>query len=177
MTYIITYTGKKFSLVDPQPEDICIEDIAHHLSLLCRYNGACTHFYSVAQHCVLMKERVPEHPAQALLHDAGEAYTGDFSSPLKAVIEQLTRNHFREFLAKIDRAIFDKFNISLPCAPEIKKADTQLFVDEWFHLMHGDSKRSFNGGGQITKKIDLWSSATAEQSFLKESYQCLKQDK
>ncbi len=174
MTFIITYTGKKFDLLDPQPDSICLEDIAHHLSLLCRYNGACTHFYSVAQHCILMEERVPEYAAQALFHDAGEAYYGCITTPLKVIIAQLTGGCFKRILDKIDSVIFDKFNIPWPCDPEIKKADTQLFIDEWFALMRGDAAKTFNGGGQITKKIVPWPALVAEQTFIKEAHKCLQ---
>ncbi len=169
MTYINTYTGKKFDLLDPQPEDICIEDIAHHLSLLCRYNGTCSHHYSVAQHCVLAKGLVPRHPAQALFHDAGEAYYGDFSSPLKFILKKIVGDGFQLILDRIDIAIFDRFGIPRPCVPEIKEADTQLFVDEWFNLMHGPAARTFNGGGLTTTKITPWPAVIAEQAFLTEA--------
>ena len=48
--HIHTYTGIEFYIIDPQEEDIDIHDIAHPLSLLCRANGHCRYFYSVAQH-------------------------------------------------------------------------------------------------------------------------------
>lgn len=177
MSFIITYTGKKFDLFDPQPESICIEDIAHHLSQLCRYNGACSRHYSVAQHCVLAKERVPLHPAQALFHDAGEAYYGDFSSSLKALLREMTGNRLQEFLDRIDQAVFDRFNIPWPCVPDVKKADMQLFIDEWFSLMRGDVKRTFNGGTLATTRIVPWSAVTAEQKYLEEAQKCLRQNK
>ncbi len=46
--WIQTYTGKQFWPLDPRPEDIDIEDIAHALALTCRFNGHCDYFYSVA---------------------------------------------------------------------------------------------------------------------------------
>lgn len=49
---ITTYSGKHFDITHPNPEAICIEDIAHALSLICRGNGHVTTFYSVGQHCL-----------------------------------------------------------------------------------------------------------------------------
>lgn len=87
--YLITYTGKKFHFLKPDPEEITIFDIAHHLSQLCRWTGASRHFFSVAQHSLAV-ERVVERRKvsrtvrlQALLHDASEAYMADLNRPVK----------------------------------------------------------------------------------------------
>ena len=50
--FVHTHTGKKFHFLDPHSDEICIEDIAHSLSLKCRFNGHTSSFYSVAQHCI-----------------------------------------------------------------------------------------------------------------------------
>ena len=52
MSYITTYTRKHFDPVHPDPENICIEDIAHALSMLCRGNGHVSSFWSVGEHCI-----------------------------------------------------------------------------------------------------------------------------
>lgn len=84
---IQTYTGRKFFPLNPRAEDICVEDIAHSLSLKCRFGGHCLRFYSVAQHCVLVSKLL--EPAEestllwGLLHDAAEAYIPDFAAPIK----------------------------------------------------------------------------------------------
>ena len=79
-----TYTGRKFWPLDPREEDIDPADIAHALSLICRFGGHARRFYSVAEHCVLLSYAVaPEHALWALLHDAAEAYVGDMVRPLK----------------------------------------------------------------------------------------------
>jgi hypothetical protein len=81
---VVTASGRLVDLAHPDPASICVEDIAHALSHLCRYAGATSEFYSVAQHSVL----VSLHPAvqgyelEALLHDAAEAYTGDLTVPM-----------------------------------------------------------------------------------------------
>lgn len=86
---IQTYTGK---LVDPfalRVSDVCIEDVAHALSNICRFNGHCRFHYSVAQHCVYAVRQAryetvdPHALLWVLLHDAAEAYMGDVPRPIK----------------------------------------------------------------------------------------------
>lgn len=85
MAWIQTFTGKKFPLDKPDPALIDIEGIAHALSLLCRFNGHCTRFCSVAEHSVHVAREIDLDLAmEGLLHDAAEAYLGDVHSPLKA---------------------------------------------------------------------------------------------
>ena len=60
---IQTYTGKRFTPDDPRPEDLDIRDFAHSLSLLCRYNGHCQVFYSVADHSVRVSRQCPPEAA------------------------------------------------------------------------------------------------------------------
>ena len=89
--WIQTYTGRQFWPLSPRPEDVCIEDIAHALSNMCRFTGHCREFYSVAQHSVLVAEMFVQVTGQetgpnvlaALLHDASEAYLVDVPSPIK----------------------------------------------------------------------------------------------
>lgn len=79
-----TYTGRQFWPLDPRPEEVDIEDIAWHLSMLCRYTGATRRFYSVAEHCVHISHAVPPWAALwGLLHDAPEAYLNDLAPPIK----------------------------------------------------------------------------------------------
>ena len=81
---IATASGIEFWPLDPRPEDIQIEDIAHALSQQCRFAGHTKQFYSVAEHCVRAADLVPEeHALVALLHDASEAYLVDLPSPVK----------------------------------------------------------------------------------------------
>lgn len=71
----MTYTGRQFWPLDPRAEDIDIRDVAHHLSLICRFNGAGRAFYSLAQHSCLVADTL-DAPLKlwGLLHDAAEAY-------------------------------------------------------------------------------------------------------
>ena len=94
MSYITTVTGIHFYPLNPNPQDIDIEDIAHALSLICRANGHFRHFYSVAQHCIACAEEAiergysPEVILGCLLHDASEAYLCDVTRPVKKHIPQ-----------------------------------------------------------------------------------------
>ncbi len=89
--FVITYTGKKFSFDHITQDSIDIRDIAHALSHLCRFTGHTNMFYSVAQHSLLVSEKMPGGPADklvGLLHDAAEAYINDLASPLKKWMEE-----------------------------------------------------------------------------------------
>lgn len=82
--FMQTRSARKFYLRSPSPDDVCIEDIAHALSQICRFTGHTSEFYSVAEHCVHVSRLVqPHHALWGLLHDAPEAYIGDISWPLK----------------------------------------------------------------------------------------------
>jgi len=82
--YSITFTGQKFYPFDPRPDEIYIKDIAHHLSLICRFGGATPWFYSVAEHSLwVSKLSPPPDRLWGLLHDAAEAYLGDMIRPVK----------------------------------------------------------------------------------------------
>ena len=111
---IQTFSGKYINILDPQPQDFAIEDIAHHLSMLCRFNGASKYFYSVAEHSYLVSHHIKDDlKAAALLHDAAEAYVGDLISPLKSLLPE-----FKAIEDNIQSAIYNKFGIELSEADE-----------------------------------------------------------
>lgn len=130
--YILTFTGRQFWPLDPRAEDLCIEDIAHALSHICRFNGHVRQFYSVAQHCVLASIFVPvKHALGALLHDAAEAYLCDISRPVK---QHADMQHYRDAEACLDALINDVFHVNIH-APEIKAIDNKLLLTERRDLM------------------------------------------
>lgn len=89
---MMTVSGREFAPARLMPADIRIEDIAHALSLICRFGGHTTEHYSVAQHSLLVQRILADRnaPAQVrlagLLHDAHEAYTGDTPTPIKRAL-------------------------------------------------------------------------------------------
>ena len=127
---ITTNSGIHFDLRHPTKDMICIEDIAHHLSKLCRFTGAIDPFYSVAQHSLYCSWLVPpEHALTALMHDSTEAYLGDVSKPLKQLLSDYQR------LEKIIwAAICQKYDLPLVLPKEVKDADAQAYVKERDHL-------------------------------------------
>lgn len=110
--HIHTYTGIEFYIIDPQEEDIDIHDIAHPLSLLCRANGHCRYFYSVAQHTLnCAREAAGRGHSRrvqlgCLLHDGSEAYIADITRPTK---KYLTR--YLEIEKAIQDTIFKKYGL------------------------------------------------------------------
>jgi uncharacterized protein len=111
-------SGRRLDLLDPSPLDIEIEDIAHGLARVARWNGQTRgdHAFSVAQHCVLVEDFVaevwPETDARdrlgALLHDAAEYVIGDMISPFKTALGV----DYRQFEARLDTAIRLRFGLS-----------------------------------------------------------------
>src|SRR5438093_4666983 len=89
-------SGRRLDLLDPSPLDVEIEDIAHGLARVARWNGQTrgAHIFSVAQHTLLVeaiaRARAPRLDRRRrlaiLLHDAPEYVIGDMISPFKAVI-------------------------------------------------------------------------------------------
>ncbi|RYM48030.1 HD family hydrolase [Serratia proteamaculans] len=126
MSWILTFTGKRFDYAAPSVDDICIEDIAQALSHECRFNGHIPEFYSVAQHCVIASQIVPpEYALEALLHDAHEAYCKDIPSPLKHLIPD-----YRGIENNIDFVIRYKFNLPAKNSPAVKHADLVMLATE-----------------------------------------------
>ena len=129
-----TASGVAFYPLDPRVEDIKIYDIAHALSMQCRFNGHCVKFYSVAEHCVRVSDAVSrEHAPWALLHDATEAYLVDLPRPLKHYSE--LGNQFQLVENKLARCICERFGLPLIEPPEVKKVDQILLMTEQRDLM------------------------------------------
>jgi hypothetical protein len=89
---IATTVGEPFNFLHPDPATIHLDDMAESLAKEPRYNGKTPGvFYSVAEHSVLCSYAVPEEFAMmALLHDAAEAYTKDWTSPYKKIMDSVT---------------------------------------------------------------------------------------
>lgn len=130
-SWIQTYTGIQFWPMDPRPEEINILDIAHALSMLCRFNGHCNRFYSVAEHCVHVSTIVaPEFQLWGLMHDAAEAYLSDIPRPIKRVLAD-----FKGFEEHLLTVIAARFSLSVGIPTEICHADGVLLATEKNALM------------------------------------------
>lgn len=134
--YCRLYSGRQSWPMDPRPWDINITDIVHALSNLCRFNGQCRQFYSVAEHSVLCSHLVPaEYALEALLHDATEAYCGDMVNPLKLCLPE-----FRHVERRLDRAIRTRFGLPAEMSEAVYLADGQMVHREFQMLMNYDPK-------------------------------------
>ena len=87
--FITTFSGKELTFLSPEEDQIELDDICNNLSKICRFNGNIKHFYSVAEHCALLAQKVLEETGDteqaltALMHDASEAYLCDIPRPIK----------------------------------------------------------------------------------------------
>ena len=126
-------SGRRLDLLDPSPFDIEIEDIAHGLARVARWNGQTIgeHAFSVAQHSCVVEEiavhmkpdLAPKWRLAALLHDASEYVIGDMISPFKSALGV----NYKDFEARLEGAIHVRFGLP-PRSPIaiktlLKKAD------------------------------------------------------
>lgn len=122
--WIQTYSGIQFWPLDPRPEEIVLEDIAHALSNLCRFGGHCLKFYSVAQHSLHVAQQ--SLPIAGLLHDATEAYLIDVPRPIKRNLDGYAA--IEERLAYV---VSERFGVDLVNLPHaVKDADERMLRTE-----------------------------------------------
>ena len=161
--WISVFTGRQYYPIDPRAEEVDILDIAHSLSLLCRYNGHCDRFYSVAEHCIHVSYAVPkEYALEGLLHDAAEAYTSDVPRPLK-YCDDLTL--FREVEDKNTKVIYEKFKLPYPESPIVKEFDSRMLCNEGYALLsRTDWYKCLEPIPDIT--INGWLPLEAERRYL-----------
>ena len=170
-----TASGLRFHQLDPRPDEISLADIAHSLSLQCRFGGHCPRFYSVAEHSVLASLAAPPLLAlPMLLHDAAEAYVGDVIRPLKQLL-------YYEFQScgfgkagggfdLLEHAILNKIKVRFDCVfaeIEVKPLDERMLATEARELFGLDARRDW---GLDAKPYDLtlpcWPPEEAERQFL-----------
>ncbi len=126
-------SGRRLDLLDPQPQDIEIADIAHGLARVARWNGQTTgeHAFSVAQHSLLVEalataadtDAPQDFQLAALLHDAPEYVIGDLISPFKAALGV----DYKTFERRLQAAVHRRFGLpeTLPAdwTAALKRAD------------------------------------------------------
>ncbi len=144
--WIRTYMGHEFNFIDINPEAIDLQDIAHSLSLNCRFTGHLTEFYSVAEHCIWVSNLAYKYALTgvsgvaapvsqreaakiglyALLHDASETYVTDLNSPAKSLLPE-----YKALEEKIAAAINKKYGVEFEVKPpQVKYADNTMLVAE-----------------------------------------------
>ena len=169
--WIQTYTDKSFWPFRPRPEDIDIADIAHALSMKCRFNGHSKRFYSVAEHSVLLTRLLSRDGGpppvsiamSGLMHDAAEAYLADIPSPIKRYLSGIEVLEYQ-----ILAVIFEKFGCQWPIPQEVLFADQVMLHTEALQLMANTSQWSRDNLPMPPADIELhfWSPEEAESEFL-----------
>ena len=169
MTWIITRSGLKFDLANPTAAMVDPTDIAHSLSMQCRFNGHTRDFYSVAEHCCLVADLVPvEHQLAALLHDATEAYVGDLVRPLKEDMRDCARYEgvtcmYDVTEERVWQAICQRFDLD-PILPDcVKHADLVALATEKRDLMasHPEPWPCLNGITPASTTVHAWTPSAA----------------
>jgi uncharacterized protein len=177
-------SGRRLDLLDPSPLDVEIEDIAHGLARVARWNGQTIgpHIFSVAQHTLLVEEiarrqvgHLDRRLALAiLLHDAPEYVIGDMITPFKAVIGDTYKAVEKRLLT----AIHIRFGLppELPAEVRrvIKAADAGAAFLEATNLagfateeaLHFFGARPALPAATEKKYLSPWPAETAEERFL-----------
>lgn len=154
-----------------------IEDVAHGLAMLCRYNGNVDKFFSVAQHCVHVSERVehdggsPSQALWALLHDSEEYIVGDMIAPVKALFpqfvelgdfirDQVMLRHIGEDHASHKPVDFDALDVA------VRDDEAAVLFDDDGLLALRRRQRAFS------EKTGFWGPSLAKRRFL-ERYEAL----
>jgi hypothetical protein len=178
--FIQTYTGKQFWPMDPRPGEVDIRDIAHALSMQCRYAGHCLSFYSVAEHSIhvyrylVAANASPDVRLAGLLHDASEAYLVDVPRPVKPHLKG-----YYEAEEAVMQAVFEAFGLSGGIPGPVKYADNSILLDERAQNM---LPAQYEGGWPDLEPLgivlEFMSPAEAEAEFLRafHSVQRLRQE-
>jgi 5'-deoxynucleotidase YfbR-like HD superfamily hydrolase len=176
-------SGRRLDLIDPSPLDVEIDDIAHGLARVARWNGQTTgaHAFSVAQHTLIVDEIAmqisPEIGARGrlavMLHDAPEYVIGDLISPFKVLLG----GEYRAVEARLLSAIHLRFGLpaALPAklTAAVKAADRVSAYHEAVRLAgfsQGEALRFFGrpaGVDGSTLDLNPWPAPAAEKRFLK----------
>jgi 5'-deoxynucleotidase YfbR-like HD superfamily hydrolase len=174
-------SGRRLDLLDPSPLDVEIEDIAHGLARVARWNGQTSgdHPFSVAQHSLLvtaiLRSLDPAPPVRsqlaALLHDAPEYVIGDMISPFKAVMGGDYKAVERRLMAAIHIRFGLPAELPAELAAAIKAADRIAAYHEATQRAgfgRAEAERFFGRPPLAAAALDLepWPTALAQQRFL-----------
>jgi 5'-deoxynucleotidase YfbR-like HD superfamily hydrolase len=176
-------SGRRLDLLDPSPLDVELEDIAHGLARVARWNGQTVgaHAYSVAQHTLLVEDiaallkpaMTEEERLAAMLHDAPEYVIGDMISPFKALIGGEYKTIEQRLLAAIHLRFGVKYPVPERTQAAIKAADRVAAYYEATRLAGFSDKEALRYFGRPRgidpAGLDLapWPAAVAERRYLK----------
>ena len=145
MSEMNTFTGRIFDPLKMTKQDVCVEDIAHALSLICRGGGHIRYFFSVAQHSMNCANEAAARgwsgriALACLLHDASEAYIADIIRPVKPYL-----TNYLDIEVQIMNVIYDYFGLG-DLTPEekmfCKQIDDEMMENELQTMMPGEERR------------------------------------
>lgn len=157
-----TYTGRIIDLECFNASMVCIHDVAHHLTKICRFGGSLelNVHYSVAQHSLAIMSYMLQNGADvelakyALFHDASEAYLGDVISPVKELVPQ-----YKALEKRVLKVIFEKYigYYDPFMLKRVKDVDKRIVIDEakTFHTFSVPLFTERNGCSNIPLNIFL----------------------
>jgi 5'-deoxynucleotidase YfbR-like HD superfamily hydrolase len=159
--------------LNPCPDEVDIDDIAHSLAHLCRFLGHTDGFYSVAQHSVTVSELVPARDALwGLLHDAAEAYLGDLPAPIK---REPAMSAYRQAEDRLLGVIAAKFALPAGIPESVKQADRIVLATEFRDVTTVDDLdwivRECGFAPSERLRIVPWPPAVAEDRFLRRHWE------
>jgi hypothetical protein len=166
------YSGRRVFPFELKVADIDIRDIAHATSMQCRYNGHVIRFYSVAEHMVHISAAIllatgnKTLALQGLLHDAGEAYTGDFTRPVKNSLREVGEV-LKAAEDRNEAVIAQRFRLPYPFDPIVKDYDRRIIVNEKSELF-GPNKPWDWDLTPLDIIIRAWEPARAEEMYLEQ---------
>jgi len=174
MEHIVTYKGEQFTPLDPDINQIHIEDIAHSLSLMCRANGHVDYFYSIAQHSIncANEAKARGHSARVqlvcLIHDASEAYISDITRPVKVYLPE-----YKEIEKRLQDVIYIRFlgeALSEDESMIMNQIDNEMLVTEFDVLMK--NRKIFNVVPKLISEhsFEYREHSEVETEFLKVYY-------
>ena len=160
---VTLHSGVEIDLFHPNVDDFIIEDVAHHLSLICRWNGATYRFFSVAEHAVMTAERAKVshqgYKRGLLMHDGEEHILGDNITPLKELFPELAT-----IGDAIRNLLLTHFNIKMYDETIVKEYDYEQLLWERENIIRNDYYQ-----GLPPEK--------AKQLFLQKYYEYLEEEK
>lgn len=173
--FMRTFTGQHFYPLAPRIEDMFLADVAHHLAMQVRFNGATKDFYSVAEHCVIGSFLVPTEDAfEFLMHDAEETWLGDLIRPLK--------NHcilgfeYKRIAGPIDSLVRQKWGMLAGQPDTVRRVDQAMCAMEMQQIFRDPPQdtdfsvwKDIVGSAGVP--LHFWSWREAEFQFLRRFYE------
>lgn len=158
-----TVTGGQFWPLDPRADEVKIIDIAHALSMQCRYSGHCLQFYSVAEHCCHVSDACPSESALwGLLHDASEAYLADVIRPIKPYL-----TNYKAIETQLMTCICERFGLPIEQPDIVGELDRRILGNECAGIMAPPPVAWYYTGDLLPDlHLPCWSPAEACAQFL-----------